>query len=643
MRWLLAILVSLLASLDPSRADDRLLDWANVPDRAGWQPRDSSGVVVHEDRLWLLGEVWFQGRDRAPVATVHQASQLPSNRPSEPAKRSPALEPIPDKLVVLTFDDSSRSHATVAAPLLKKYGFGATFFVTEGFDFPTNKRDYMTWDQIAGLHSDGFEIGNHTRDHKSPSAKDPKGTIEQIEAINARCLEHGIPRPVSLAYPGNVLDRDVLPILQRLGIKFARRGGAPEHTYDKGRGFAYEPGLDHPLLIPSAGDARPTWTLADFKRAVSQARGGKIAVIQLHGVPDTAHSWVNTPAHLFESYLKYLAENGYRVVALRDLARYVDPSLVPSNAWGVMEDRKRLLASGSDGSNARPAKSDAELRDWLTSMLIHHRFTSTEAGAALGLTADEVEAAAKRLGMAIDLPDAARPRALPYPGGRHPRIGFLDGAIRPQRETKVSLFAPWPSGGYAVADVPEAVWHNTASGGRKLLYLAHTHVPTIWDEKEQALPPLEWTTKPDGSLELSRELPNKVTLTSRVMPGSDGTRMEFRITNGSAEILTGLDIQMCVMLKGLNGFALQSNDNKVLQPPFAAARDASGRRWIVTGWQVCKRAWGNPPCPCLHSDPRVPDCPPGESRSVRGWVSFYEGDDLQSELMRLVRVAFEKG
>ena len=378
-----------------------------------------------------------------------------------PATPALALEPIPDKLVVLTFDDSSKSHVTVAAPLLKKHGFGATFFVTEGFDFPTNKRDYMTWDEIAQLHRDGFEIGNHTRDHKAPSAKDPKGTIEQLEAINARCLAHGIPRPVSFAYPGNVLDKDVLPILQRLGIKFARRGGSPEYPYDKGRGFAYEPGLDHPLLIPSAGDARPGWTLDDFKRAVSQARGGKIAVIQLHGVPDTAHSWVNTPTPLFESYVKYLADNGYRVIALRDLARYVDPTVVPSNPWGVIEDRKGLLSSGRDGSNARPARSDADLRGWLSSMLVHHRYTPTEAGAALGLTADEVNAAAKRLGITTDLPNGPRPRVLPYPGGRHPRIGFLDGAIRPQRETKVSLFAPWADGGYAVADVPEAVWHDT--------------------------------------------------------------------------------------------------------------------------------------------------------------------------------------
>ena len=41
-----------------------------------------------------------------------------------------ALEPIPDKLVVLTFDDSSRSHITVAAPLLKSHGFQSR----SGFD-----------------------------------------------------------------------------------------------------------------------------------------------------------------------------------------------------------------------------------------------------------------------------------------------------------------------------------------------------------------------------------------------------------------------------------------------------------------------------------------------------------------------------
>jgi peptidoglycan/xylan/chitin deacetylase (PgdA/CDA1 family) len=256
-----------------------------------------------------------------------------------------AAEPIPDKLVVLTFDDSSKSHFTVARPLLKKYKFGATFFVTEGFDSKTNKRDYMTWEEIAELHKDGFEIGNHTRDHLGVSDKNVPDLAEQVKAINERCKEHGIPAPVSFAYPGNSLAKDALPMLRHLGIKFARRGGSPEFPYKEGRGFALEPGVDHPLLIPSAGDARPDWTLEDFKRAVAQAKDGRIAVLQFHGVPDTAHAWVNTSTEKFEGYLKYLADNRFQVIALKDLARYVDPDDVPGDPWKIIEERKQEIGA----------------------------------------------------------------------------------------------------------------------------------------------------------------------------------------------------------------------------------------------------------------------------------------------------------
>ena len=109
------------------------------------------------------------------------------------------LEPIPAKLVVLTFDDSKASHYTVVRPLLKKYGFGATFFITEGFTFRTNKEDYLTWEQIAELHRDGFEIGNHTRDHLGISDKTYQQLPEQLAGIARQCEAHGIPAPVTFA------------------------------------------------------------------------------------------------------------------------------------------------------------------------------------------------------------------------------------------------------------------------------------------------------------------------------------------------------------------------------------------------------------------------------------------------------------
>ena len=496
-----------------------------------------------------------------------------------------ALEPIPDKLVVLTFDDSSKSHFTVARPLLKKYKFGATFFITEGFDFPTNKKDYMTWDEIKQLSDDGFEIGNHTRDHKAVTAESIRDLSVQVRAINARCKEHGIPMPTSFAYPGNSIVKEALPMLKDLGIKFARRGGSPEYPYKEGRGFAYEPGLDHPLLVPTAGDARPTWSLADLKRAVAQARYGRIAVLQFHGVPDTAHSWVNTSKEQFEAYLKYLADEKCTVIAMRDLAKYVDPDVAPNDPWGVIEDRKKLIKMGSDGVNARPAKSDRELKAWLDNM-VTHGLAASEMGAALGLTTDDVAAAIRRLKPSPHRAHDGQLLVLPYPGGRQPRTGFRDGEIRPQRDTKISVFAPWTNGGYAVADLPEAIWFEPA-GKRELLYLAHTHVPTFWDKAGVRLPPLEWSHDKDGSWQVERRLPNKVTFGTRVWAGTAGVAMEFWIKNGSAEKLTGLNVQMCAMLAGLAGFGERTNDNKVFAKPFVACRDKSGKRWIIAAWQDC--------------------------------------------------------
>lgn len=111
--------------------------------------------------------------------------------------------------------------------------------------------------------------------------------------------------------------------------------------------------------------------------------------------------------------------------------------------------------------------------------------------------------------------------------------------------------------------------------------------------------------------------------------------MSLSLTNGTSEILTDPRVQMCLMLGRAKGFEAQAHANKLLSPPFAAASSADGKRWIIQGWQPIQRVWDNPPCPCIHADPQIPDCPPGQSREVHGWLSFYQGEDIQGELKRL--------
>ena len=549
------------------------------------------------------------------------------------------LEPIPDKLVVLTFDDSAKSHYTIVRPILKRYGFGATFFITEGFDFSSNKMDYMTWQEIAELHRDGFEIGNHTRDHMSMTKENVARMEEQLEAINNQCLAYGIPRTISFAYPGNSISPEALPVLKKAGLRFARRGGAPEYEYREGRGFAYEPGFDHPLLVPSAGDARPDWTLDNFIAAVDQARHGRIAVLQFHGIPDMAHTWVSTSAQQFDAYMNYLAKNGHTAIAMRDLAKYVDPAVTPSNPQKIIEDRRQSLLDRSTREDFRRPQNDKELRFWLENMVVDHSFTEFEVSAATGLSTDEIAAAVERLVTSKRVNGSqANPlsvlKVLPYPGGRHPRIGFLDGAIRPQRETKFSAFLPWDLRQYVVLNVPEAIWMKRDEG-RELLYLAHTDVPTLWSRQKIALEPLEWIRGNNGSLQIERRLPNQVAFGAKILPTRDAVRMELWLTNGTRETLSGLVVQNCLMLKGAADFNSLTDDNKLFRDPFVACCNAAGNRWIITAWENCVRPWGNASCPCMHSDPQFPDCAPGETHRLHGWLSFYEGTKIEAELERI--------
>ncbi|MEO2017531.1 MAG: polysaccharide deacetylase family protein [Fuerstiella sp.] len=220
---------------------------------------------------------------------------------------------VPDRLVVLTFDDSAITHATHVGPLLKKFGFGATFFITEGFNFTTNKQAYMTWEQIQELHKAGFEIGNHTRRHTAVSRQTPAETDSDVAHIEEQCVKHDIPKPTSFCYPGYATSDAAVMVLKERGYRFARAGG----------GRAFDPAKDNPLLLPQAFDGKPDSTFEQFVTATAMAKDGRIAVMTFHGIPDAPHPWVSTTPVMLKRYLQHLANEKCTVVALRELVKYV--------------------------------------------------------------------------------------------------------------------------------------------------------------------------------------------------------------------------------------------------------------------------------------------------------------------------------
>ena len=219
--------------------------------------------------------------------------------------------PIPDKLVVFTFDDATASQYTIVAPLLKEFGFGATFYVCEFPAKPEEKSVYMNWQQIKELDRMGFEIANHTRNHVAASKVSREKLLEELSYIDKKCDSVGIARPADFAYPGYDLSASVLELLQEKGYLLARAGGSR----------AYEPLKDSPLLIPSW--AMNATNKEQMMEAFKEARDGKIVVLTIHGVPDVKHPWVNTPPELFREYLNYLKENHYKVISMAGLSHYI--------------------------------------------------------------------------------------------------------------------------------------------------------------------------------------------------------------------------------------------------------------------------------------------------------------------------------
>jgi peptidoglycan/xylan/chitin deacetylase (PgdA/CDA1 family) len=175
-----------------------------------------------EEQLELVIERGYRG------ATFYEAVTAP------PATRT----------VALTFDDAYRSILDVAVPVLRRRGlpgtiFTPTAFVTEGrlatwgdlhevVGGPNeHELELLTWDELAALADEGWEIGAHTRTHADlPLADDATLAAELVDS--RRECEDRIGKPCwSMAYPYGSLDARVVRAVEAAGYRAAAAVGTP--------------------------------------------------------------------------------------------------------------------------------------------------------------------------------------------------------------------------------------------------------------------------------------------------------------------------------------------------------------------------------------------------------------------------------
>ena len=104
---------------------------------------------------------------------------------------------VPEKPVVLTFDDGYADTYSIVYPIMKEYGFPATVFINPG-DIGTR----LTWDQVREMHKNGITIANHGFQHIEMGQLSEAKQIENItKAQEALAKEVGIKDNPWFCYP----------------------------------------------------------------------------------------------------------------------------------------------------------------------------------------------------------------------------------------------------------------------------------------------------------------------------------------------------------------------------------------------------------------------------------------------------------
>jgi peptidoglycan/xylan/chitin deacetylase (PgdA/CDA1 family) len=125
---------------------------------------------------------------------------------------------LPERPVLLTFDDGSATHHSVALPVLTDLGFPATFFpMTVVLDKP----DWLSDDQLRELDRAGMTIGAHTWDHHRLDQLAEADRDVQLVAPKAQLAEI-LGHPVDLiAFPYGMWSQEALAQVHAAGYRAA--------------------------------------------------------------------------------------------------------------------------------------------------------------------------------------------------------------------------------------------------------------------------------------------------------------------------------------------------------------------------------------------------------------------------------------
>jgi peptidoglycan/xylan/chitin deacetylase (PgdA/CDA1 family) len=252
---------------------------------------------------------------------------------------------------MINFDDGYKSQLIYAKPILDKYGFKASFFIVCGK--VATRSFWMNWQDIAQLKKDGMDIESHTMTHAhlNTLAKKPDQLYYEI-AGSKQCLStHGYNATI-FGYPNN-LGSNIPSVVNMVAkyYNFGRSGTDPlmflncsgytkdpqtscvtystngktthANRYDIRSASFYHVTSHHNLSPPQMFQV--FLQIVNSQIPYNNGKINAIPIIVYHNLTNSLQDYTptshasSTTVDLFAQEMKYLHDNGFRVLLLNQL------------------------------------------------------------------------------------------------------------------------------------------------------------------------------------------------------------------------------------------------------------------------------------------------------------------------------------
>ncbi|MGB6628505.1 MAG: polysaccharide deacetylase family protein, partial [Nitrososphaeraceae archaeon] len=274
----------------------------------------------------------------------------------------------PTKLAIITFDDGYKSQFTSAKPILAHYGYKSSFFIFCNFvgktaeemnsssivNFVGKGVEQMSWQDIMALYKHGNQIGAHTMNHLRNLTSMSNSELDYEIGQSKECLvDHGI-STTTFAYPYEN-GKDNSTIVEKISkyYSYARAGSYPLMFLHCDH-YKAHPQVDCRTYLPngkvsvanrysiigwSHDSDRRKYSYNDSQmldrfievvnsqkqynkvlpgQAVEEGAVEAIPIIVYHRI-DNSGAQYSTNVSLFAEEMKYLHDNGFKVISLIDL------------------------------------------------------------------------------------------------------------------------------------------------------------------------------------------------------------------------------------------------------------------------------------------------------------------------------------